>query len=233
MHSRKVVLNILKMNHKIFIGTPCFEYKVNANYVKSLLDFTKNNIDFEPFFLHDSLITRARNELITQFYENQEVFTHLLWLDADVSIPAIGLKKLLEENVDIIAAPIPIKDSSSGVHQSIRRTYEEVRNYLYKAEAAATGCLLMSKQSVINLVENSKHYFIDDYSDRKIYNVFESGIRGKQLMSEDWDICYKLRELGYEIYVNSSFPVLHVGLYNYTRGPVANNEVDKKQFKYS
>jgi len=221
------------MNHKIFIGTPCFEYKVNANYVKSLLDFTKNNIDFEPFFLHDSLITRARNELITQFYENQEVFTHLLWLDADVSIPAIGLKKLLEENVDIIAAPIPIKDSSSGVHQSIRRTYEEVRNYVYKAEAAATGCLLMSKQSVISLVENSKHYFIDDYSDRKIYNVFESGIRGKQLMSEDWDICYKLRELGYEIYVNSSFPVLHVGLYNYTRGPVANNEVDKKQFKYS
>ena len=221
------------MNHKIFIGTPCFEYKVNANYVKSLLDFTKNNIDFEPFFLHDSLITRARNELITQFYENQEVFTHLLWLDADVSIPAIGLKKLLEENVDIIAAPIPIKDSSSGVHQSIRRTYEEVRNYLYKAEAAATGCLLMSKQSVINLVENSKHYFIDDYSDRKIYNVFESGIRGKQLMSEDWDICYKLREMGYEIYVNSSFPVLHAGFYNYTRGPVENNESDKKQFKYS
>lgn len=221
------------MNHKIFIGTPCFEYKVNANYVKSLLDFTKNNIDFEPFFLHDSLITRARNELITQFYENKESFTHLLWMDADVSIPAIGLKKLLEENVNIIAAPIPIKDSSSGANQSIRRTYEEVKNYVYKAEAAATGCLLMSKQSVIDLVEKSKYYFIDDYSDRKIYNVFESGIRGKQLMSEDWDICYKLREIGYEIYVDSSFSVLHAGFYNYTRGPVVNNEVYKKQFEYS
>lgn len=220
------------MNHKIFIGTPCFEYKVNANYVNSLLDFTKNNIDFEPFFLHDSLITRARNELITQFYENRQVFSHLLWLDADVSIPAIGLKKLLEENVDIIAAPIPIKDSSSGVHQSIRRTYEEVRNYVYKAEAAATGCLLMSKKSVINLVKNSKHYFIDDYSNRKIYNVFESGIRGKQLMSEDWDICYKLREIGYEIYVNSSFSVSHFGFHNYSREPMLNKETSKLIFSY-
>ena len=105
------------MTHKIFIGTPCFEYKVNANYVKSLLEFSKNNIDFEPFFLHDSLITRARNELITQFYENQKNFTHLLWLDGYVSIPASGIQKLLHENVDVIAAPVPIKYLNSEAHQ--------------------------------------------------------------------------------------------------------------------
>ena len=221
------------MNHKIFIGTPCFEYKVNADYVKSLLEFSKNGIDFKPFFLHASLITRARNELITQFYEKSQNFTHLLWLDADVSIPASGLQELLNENVNVIAAPVPIKDLSPGAQQSVRRTYEEVRPYLYKAEAAATGCLLMSKQSVIDLVKRSEYYFIDDHSTRKIYNVFESGMRDNQLMSEDWDICYKLRELGYEIYVNSSFPVSHFGFYNYFRGPMLNKEVSKKQFNYS
>lgn len=220
------------MTHKIFIGTPCFEYKVNANYVKSLLEFSKTGIDFEPFFLHDSLITRARNELITQFYENQKNFTHLLWLDGDVSIPASGLKKLLNENVNVIASPVPIKDLNPGSHQSVRRSYEEVGPYVYKAEAASTGCFLMSKQSVINLVKNSKHYFSDDHSERKIYNVFESGIRDNQLMSEDWDICYKLRELGYEIYVNSSFPVSHFGFHNYSRGPMLNKEVSKTLFSY-
>jgi hypothetical protein len=220
------------VKHKIFIGTPCFEYKVNANYVKSLLEFSKNNIDFKPFFLHDSLITRARNELITQFYENSQNFTHLLWLDGDVSIPASGLQELLNENVNVIASPVPIKDLTPGAHQSVRRTYEEIRNYVYKAEAAATGCFLMSKQSVIDLVESSKYYFSDDTSDRKIYNVFESGIRGQQLMSEDWDICYKLRELGYEIYINSSFPVSHFGFHNYSRGPMLNKEVSKSVFSY-
>lgn len=220
------------MKHKIFIGTPCFEYKVNSNYVKSLLEFSKNGIDFEPFFLHDSLITRARNELITQFYENSQDFTHLLWLDGDVSIPASGLQKLLNENVNVIAAPIPIKDLNPRAHQSIRRTYEEVRPYVYKAEAAATGCFLMSKSLVISLIENSKYYFIDNNSTRKIYNVFESGIRDNQLMSEDWDICYKLRELGYEIYVNSSFTVSHFGFHNYSRGPMLNKEVSKQIFFY-
>lgn len=232
MHFQKELFVMPKLNHKIFIGTPCFEYKVNANYVKSLLDFSKNNIDFDPFFLHDSLITRARNELITQFYENQENFTHLLWLDSDVSIPANGLQELLNENVNVIASPVPIKNLGPGAHQSVRRTYEEIRPYLYKAEAAATGCLLMSKKSVIDLVKSSNYYFIDDQSERKIYNVFESGIRDRQLMSEDWDICYKLRDLGYEIYVNSSFPVSHFGFYNYERGPMVNKEVSNKKFNY-
>jgi hypothetical protein len=90
----------------------------------------------------------------------------------------------------------------------------------------------MSKKSVIDLVENSKYYFSDDHSKRKIYNVFESGIRDQQLMSEDWDICYKLRELGYEIYVNSSFSVSHFGFYNYFRGAMLNKEVSKPIFSY-
>jgi hypothetical protein len=221
------------VEHNIFIGTPCFEYKVNANYVKSLIEFSKNNINFETFFLHDSLITRARNELITRFYENSQNFTHLLWLDADVSITASGLQNLLDENVNVIAAPVPIKDLNPGAHQSVRKSYEEVRPYVYKAEAAATGCLLMSKKSVIDLIESSKYYFINDHSERKIYNVFESGIKDRQLMSEDWDICYKLRELGYEIYVNSSFPVSHFGIYNYSRGPMLNKGFSKKPFSYS
>jgi len=219
------------VKYKIFIGTPCFEYKVNANYVKTLLQFEKLGIDFEPFFLHDSLITRARNELITQFYENS-TFTHLFWLDGDVSIPGEGLQTLLSHQVDVIAAPVPIKDLSPGAHQSIRRTYEELKPYLYKAEAAATGCFLMSKKSVSALVESSSYYFVNDESTRKFYNVFEVGIRNNQYMSEDWDISYKLIDLGFEIYIDSSFSILHAGIQNYTRGPMLNKEVSKKQFNY-
>jgi hypothetical protein len=211
----------------IFIGTPCFDYKVNANYVNTLLEFKEQNIDFVPFFLHDSLITRARNELITQFYEQKEHFTHLFWLDSDVAIPASGLETLLSHNVDVIAAPVPIKDFNPTNNQSIRNVYEEVKPYLYKAEAAATGCLLMSKQSVCDLVENADVYYITDESDRKLYNVFEVGIRGKQLMSEDWDICYKLKNLNYDVYVDSSFPVLHAGTHNYIRKASLNSDVKK------
>lgn len=216
----------------IFIGTPCFEYKVNANYTTTLLEFKEQGINFVPYFLHDSLITRARNELITQFYEQKEDYTHLLWLDSDVAIPASGLQSLLSHQVDAVAAPVPIKDLNPGAHQSIRRTYAEVKPYLYKAEAAATGCFLLSKQAVCDLVENSSVYYVDDTSTRKLYNVFEVGIRGKQYMSEDWDICYKLKELGYEIHIDSSFPILHAGFHNFTRGPALNNDVKKKSFSY-
>lgn len=217
---------------KIFIGTPCFEYKVNANYVNSLLEFKEQGINFVPFFLHDSLITRARNELITQFYENKEEFTHLLWLDSDVAIPASGLQSLLSHQVDAVAAPVPIKDLNPGSHQSIRRTYEEVRPYLYKAEAAATGCFLLSKQAVCDLIENSSYYYATDNDTRKLYNVFEVGIRKNQYMSEDWDISYKLRDLGYELYIDSSFPILHAGIHNFTRGAALNTDIKKRGLYY-
>ena len=54
-------------------------------------------------------------------------------------------------------------------------------------------------------------------SERKIFNVFGVGIREKEYMSEDWYICYKLRELGFEIYVDSSFPVTHMGVTDFSR----------------
>ena len=173
------------------------------------------------------MITRARNELITQFYEQKEDFTHLLWLDSDVAIPAVGLQSLLSHNVNVIAAPVPIKDLNPGAHQSIRNVYEEVKPYLYKAEAAATGCLLMTRQSVCDLVESAEIYHLTDDNERKLYNVFEVGIRGKQLMSEDWDICYKLKKLNYDVYVDSSFSVLHAGTYNYIRHASLNSDVKK------
>jgi hypothetical protein len=220
------------MKTNIFIGTPCFEYKVNANYVNTLLDFKEQGIDFVPFFLHDSLITRSRNELITQFYEQKEDFTHLFWLDSDVAIPAAGLQSLLSHNVDVIASPVPIKDLNPGAHQSIRRTYEEIKPYFYKAEAAATGCFLLSQKAVCDLVKNADVYYLNDNDTRKLYNVFEVGIRGKQYMSEDWDISYKLRELGYDIHIDSSFPILHAGTHNFTRGPSLNTDVKRKGLSY-
>ena len=219
--------------NKIFIGTPCFELKVNAHYANSLLDFYKNNIDFEPYFLHDSLITRARNELITQFYENQEKFTHLLWLDSDVSISSNGLQILLNKKVNVIAAPVPLKIFAEQPLQSVREPYEILDEYFYKVEAAATGCFLMSKKSVVDLVESCPHYFDKSNEKRKIYNVFESRIKDNELLSEDWDICYKLRHLGYEIYVDSSFPVSHFGFHNYSRGPSLNEKFLKDKIKYS
>jgi hypothetical protein len=51
-------------------------------------------------------------------------------------------------------------------------------------------------------------------------------------MSEDWDISYKLRDLGFEIYIDSSFPILHAGIHNYSRGPMLNKETSRPMFSY-
>tara|TARA_B100000085_G_scaffold282703_1_gene311796 strand:+ start:294 stop:950 length:657 start_codon:yes stop_codon:yes gene_type:complete len=206
---------MIKMNDvNIFIATPCFDHKVNSSYVCTLLELSDLGIKFDPFFMHDSLINRVRNELITKFYENRDKYTHLLWLDSDVAPSANGLVKLLEKNVDVIAAAVPIKTKTFDGSQSVKKIFEEIGPYFYSVEAASTGCLLMSKKSVIDLIKNSKFYHDGD---KKIYNVFETRIVDDILLSEDYDMCYKLRDLNYKIYVDSSFEVSHSGIFEWKR----------------
>jgi|TARA_R100000479_G_scaffold101225_1_gene50398 hypothetical protein len=209
------------MKESIFIATPCFEHKVNTSYVLSLLSFNDLEIDIFPNFMHDSLLPRVRNELITIFYEKREQFTHLLWLDSDVSIPAVGLRKLLDRNVDVISAPIPIKEKNinriSKNPQSIEKVYKQIDENLYLTTAAATGCLLMSKKSVVDIIECSDFYHDNDDTPRKIYNVFETRVKDRAYLSEDWDLCYKLRSIGYDIHVDDSFPSSHNGFFRWDR----------------
>ena len=203
------------IKNKILIGTPCYNFSVFGNYMQCVVDFIKGGYDVTPFLYHDSLITRSRNDILTHFYERKE-FTHLLWLDADVSIPIEGLKSLLSHHVDVVGAPIPIKKQNSNAC-AVKDVYEELTPYLCKAKAAATGALLMSRKSIEALVKLSDWYYDEERSERKIFNVFGVGIREKEYMSEDWYICYKLRELGFEIYVDSSFPVTHMGVTDFSR----------------
>jgi hypothetical protein len=83
----------------VFIATPCFGGLVSQHYMQSvirLIQFASQaNFDAALALLgHDSLITRSRNTLVSQFLNTPEA-THLLFVDADICFEAEQVYEML------------------------------------------------------------------------------------------------------------------------------------------
>jgi hypothetical protein len=206
------------MKPNIRVCTPSYDGKLTIPYTDSIIKMDADDrfeCSFE-FLSGDSLINRARNHLISSFYEQKGIMghTHLLWLDSDVGITIDSIDSMLKRNVDVVAAPIPLKLPlvDNKQKQSIINVYEKVEDYLYKAKYVATGALMLSSNVVDLLVQfcilNKEFY---SYNGQLIYNVFGLGIKEGLYLSEDYFLCETLTEIEKEIYVDSNTSVIHVG----------------------
>jgi hypothetical protein len=78
---------------KVMIGTPCYGGQLTEAYLHGIMDLTRvaaqNNFQVHLNTIgNESLITRARNTLVSQFldYDEKEPdrFTHLFFIDSDI-----------------------------------------------------------------------------------------------------------------------------------------------------
>lgn len=118
----KVNLEELKKN-KLFIGTPCYAGMCNGIYTKSCLDLqnlmSRYGIETKfSFLFNESLITRARNYIVDEFLRSG--FTHLLFIDSDISFSAQDVLALMALDKDVIGAPYPKKSINwANVKQAV------------------------------------------------------------------------------------------------------------------
>lgn len=204
---------------KVYLGMPSYDATIFTACAKSLIHHSKKGDILIEFFNGDSLITRIRNKIITDYYKKfakSKEFDYFLFQDGDVETDENALTSMIERNVDVVFSPIPFKNlnyqSPYGLVQTVIGIEEEVEPYFYKAKLAATGLGLLSNNAVISLIEHAKQNddFYFDGAGMKIYDVFKTYKNKKGFFfSEDWHICKTLREIGFDIHIDSSFSVAH------------------------
>jgi len=99
---------------KLLIGTPCYGGQLFTGYFQSILEtavnLTKLGVDFEVLNIgNESLIPRARNGIVAKFLGNPE-YTHLMFIDADITFPWISIVKLLLSGKDVSGGCYPKKN---------------------------------------------------------------------------------------------------------------------------
>lgn len=98
----------------LVILTPCYGGMTHVNYMICLmntLDFFRNLgiIIHVEFCKNDSLITRARNNLIAKGMNNKNT-THLMFIDNDITWNPIEIAKLLISNKEVVGGVYPLKN---------------------------------------------------------------------------------------------------------------------------
>lgn len=99
----------LKTRH-IHLATPAYGGWLSVNYVHSLLALTNMCRDLEiqldsSFIFNESLITRARNRMVQEYFEKEKPGTDFFFIDADIGFDARDIIMLTLRREDIIGAP--------------------------------------------------------------------------------------------------------------------------------
>ena len=209
-------------NVNLLIGTPAYAGQVHVDYVAALLEFRRQGMPFTLMTIgNESLITRARNTIISAFHARRE-FSHLLFLDADVHLPHEGLVRMLECRKDVIGAPVALKGlgPDGGRLFNVGKALDE-DGPLLVIEHVGTAALLLSRAAADALVAEAKRdqrvyarsAVAGDAGNGSIqYDVFRVGVVDGDYLSEDFWICHVLRRLGFLIHVDPTIVTRHNGV---------------------
>lgn len=109
----KIHKYVKENNPKLYILTPCFASLSYVSYVSCLLETTnvlRNfNVKFQiEFCRNDSLISRARNNMVAKAMHDQEM-THMIFIDNDITWDPIDILKLMISDKALIGGLYPLK----------------------------------------------------------------------------------------------------------------------------
>ena len=97
----------------VFFALPCYDSHVTEPFTMSLLQallyYKEIGLNYSVCTISDSLINRARNNLVAKFMGNPS-YTHMIFIDVDLQFDKESILKLLWHDKDVMTASYPIKE---------------------------------------------------------------------------------------------------------------------------
>jgi len=214
----------------IVVATPAYGGQLTVNYVNSLIRsqvlFQQYGIQIHVMFLcNHSLITMARNRIVAEiFRQDKHDWDSIVWIDADISWQPEDLLKLALHDEDVVCGTYRKK-----IHEACHFTIKLIpgketpdERGLIEVEATGTGFLRVSRNAMQDLLASEKMSYTEKLTHAdstpvmmEIKNLFESGNKNGEMLSEDFFFCSKLRERGYKIMLDTKIDLGHDGSFTY------------------
>jgi len=209
----------------LMIALPCQGGIVSEKTTMSLFNLGKllvrNNIPH-------GLLTQANSSLITigrskcaNFFLNNTEHKYLFFLDSDIGFNPEDVLKLLSHQVDIVSGAYPMKTIP------IRYCYntiqpEQRRGDLVKIEGNGMGFVLIHRNVFLNMAQNFPDLkYIPSTNDSNhpptqaemnhSYHYFMEHKENNSFMSEDKSFFHRARMLGYDVWLDTSIKLQHIG----------------------
>lgn len=229
----------------IAIGTPCFGGLVTTSYALSLLKLQQvcTRRAYNLTFLiqaGDSLITRARQTILTHFLSETKA-THLLFIDSDIGFESDQVFRLLEFDADFTAGAYPVKALDWSMIPDVvaagRTPLESATlSYVFEAELShgivmrqgfvkaryAGAGFLMIRRTVLEamigrypeLRYRCEHKAADPFEGNPWRSALFNCMIEEETstyLSEDYSFCKRWTDMGGEIWVDLTSKLSHSG----------------------
>ena len=200
----------------LLVCMPAFNGWIQIDAVNSLLDYHRCKIPFSLMALgSESLVTRARNTCLA-YFNHLKQFSNILFLDSDVGFSGESLLKLISHNKDVIGAAVALRGFDKKTSKPVYNVGEFVRQEgdLISVDRVGTAVFMLSRKAVDSLIEGADQYQSNPHTRGDAmqitnYDVFQVGVVNGEYLSEDFFVSHRLRELGYEIFVDPTLPTIH------------------------
>ncbi len=157
-------------------------------------------------------VARARNNLTAMFLETD--CTHICFLDNDIIAEAYHLDRLLSHKLRIVGALYPKKQAILDWVINMLPGEERDANGLLKVKHIGTGGLLLIEREMIEETIRKRpeiEYRHDPSPDAVRWDLFPMHAENGLYKSEDWFFCERARQDGFEIFVDTTIQLRHIG----------------------
>ncbi len=236
----------------LFVATSCFGGLLSQHYMQSILGLMQfagpAGFDAALALLgHDSLITRSRNTLVSQFLDTPNA-SHLLFIDADISFEAEQVLHMLNFDQDFIAGIYPLKVidwSNAAIRRAATKgeSFEsapllyvgslcpngelERRGRFATAIYCGGGFMLLKRSVIERMIEaypETRYASVHAYSNANgaaNYALFDCMIdkETSAYISEDFAFCQRWRDIGGKIWLDTEGRLTHIGSYGFRGDP--------------
>jgi hypothetical protein len=226
-------------NISLFICVPCYGGNMEVGFVNSLNNLVKELNYFEirhsiNYITSESLIPRGRNSFVSAFLE-KKLMSHLLFLDADLEFSPATIIQLIIGNYEICGAPYPkkkinwditrklisqnctneiIENNTSDLNWNVITPTNENEVFI-ECKDIPTGCMLIQRSVFYALMnkypERKYKNNVSGYNGKLFYDFFGVGVVDGVYLSEDYYFCYLCREAGFQLFLDKTAKIGHIG----------------------
>lgn len=204
---------------KVLIAMPSASGHIPILTVQSLLQLYKPCV-CGFLTVERQRIDKCRNYFAKECLKNN--FDYLLMVDDDNPIPPETLDTFLQDDKDIVIAPILTRnqniegtrdlcayystDIDVGKKKKLKY-YNFIKNFkengpLHKIDAGGTGCILIKRKVLETL--SKKYEYIFEFGDITIN-------KQRRTTSEDVEFCERATKEGFEIWLDERIKPIHLG----------------------
>ena len=212
---------------KLFIALPAYDFKVSLKLAISLARLAQlapqHGIDIQIGSICGcSVVSRARNLLAKDLLDSD--CTDLLFIDSDINFSPDDVFRLLAWGSDpkkgVVAGVPRIRDTKPIYIMDL--DYDENNELtmngmgLVRAKRVATAFMLVRRDVFETLVkEHPEWQYFDTRSNRTLSAVFDFKVTPEGYMGEDFLFCDRVREHGFEVWVDPTIKLGHMGVQEY------------------